>query len=211
MHAAYLHGAMEWVVCLKFCLTVSNPASPLVHEQECCEHCPPLSTCADWKLPPSCPGLTVWLQFDLCYAVLAEFLLSLAHTGQFVVLHLSASPSSLCSGAVSRRRGSSTCSHLCLSVYFFVLRVCLEPVEPWRCTLLKTAWVFLSVHTNPSSVSLINSLFTGSSIQVTLALGEAASLLRPNIYYDNSKSCKVHKKFPSCLPIFRKLMLWWRW
>lgn len=66
--------------------TVSNPASPLVGLQECCEHSGlplPLRCflCVSTEDLPSCPRVTVCLtsSLSLCYAVLAESLLSLSH------------------------------------------------------------------------------------------------------------------------------------
>lgn len=158
--------------------TVSNPASPLVRLQECCEHSGlPLSLfslCVDWRL--------AFLSKSDCLSdfqpqsVLCSFgrISSVSLTSDRLMLCVFSSsgtlPFLLQRHCVSRRRCSSACEYLCLCVSPFPRSVCssilpsvhLEPVELWRYNLCQRPpeSSFL-VTLTPSSPSLTGSPLTG--------------------------------------------------
>ena len=198
--------------------TVSNPASPLVRLQECCEHsgfsfslC---FLCVATEDLPSCLSLTDWLSdfhLSLCYAVLAKFLLSFPLSHQTVwcclsVIHLLASPTSLpssfCRGTVWAGGGAAVPASICVFMCLPLSLLCL-PVYPPICpsgasrtmemqSVPKTAWVFPPLQTNPSSPSLTDSPFTGWSIH--------RWLMDTNTNWHSQRSCQ---------PVTTKTMIIW--
>ena len=208
------HGACGFFCttqCLGLCFfcfdTVSNPASPLVRLQECCEHsgfsfslCVCV-LCVATEDFPSCPSPTDWLsdfQLSLCYAVLAECLLSLSlslpsHWTVWCnspVIHLLASPSFLLQQAAVQQclqvsvpppHTHSVCPSILSSVH-------LEPAKLWRCDLCQRLpeLSFLFELTPPPS-SLTDSPLTGSSIH--------RWLVDTNTCWHSQKSCKNKKKW----------------
>ncbi len=147
---------------------------------------------------PSCPSPTDWLsdfQLSLCYAVLAECLLSfsLPRVGLFDVvclLFIFWHPPFPFAAALCKQEAVQQClrvsvclphSSLCLPVYPLIRPSGVSRTMEMR-SVQKTAWVFLPLHTNPSSLSLTDSPLTGWSIH--------RCLMDTNSCWHSQKSCQ---------------------
>lgn len=168
VHEAFLHGTM-FSGCILFD-TVSNPASPPVRLQECCEHSGSLplsiSLCflcvltEDW---PSCSSLTDCLISSVvqCNAVFGWV------SPLFCLSSL---------GTLSSLLVEALCEQEALQHCFCFFSLCLSVSPPIRLSgaswtmemqsVPKTAWVFLTLHTNSSCPPLTYCPLTGWQIQV---------------------------------------------
>lgn len=186
------HSARHSVLGCVLFDTVSNPASPLVLLQECCEHTGfSFSPCFLYVLTEDLPScLTDWLtdfQLSLCRVVLAEVRLSfsVSYIGLFDVVcvffifwHPPLPPSSSSNTVRAGGRSAvsaSVCPH---SVY--------PPSRPSIWSQLNyghviCANVFLPFHTNPFSPSLTDSPLTGWTIH--------RWLMDTKAYWHSQRSC----------------------
>lgn len=169
----FLHGTMVWFFfgflggCVLFD-TVSNPASPLVRLQECCEHSglpsPSLSVFFVCRLKTCLPvqeWLSVWLPASLCAMQFWPNLFCLSHIGSFdvVCFLIFWHPPLPFAAALCEQEAVQQCLRVSVFVRLSLPSLCLlinPPIRPSGASrtvemqsVPKTAWILLSCYTNP--------------------------------------------------------------